>query len=282
VTANQEDKMTTLTTDRMQFVTSADGTTIGYEATGRGPALVLVDGAMCHRALGPSRGLARAFGGDFRVYRYDRRGRGDSGAGTRPYDMAREVEDLRCILEAAGGSAHVLGVSSGAVLALEAARQGASIDRLVVYEAPFIVNDAHAANDIRLPQQLQDFVDGERRADAVRLFLRTVGAPAAFIAMMRLMPAWRQMTRIAHTLPCDLAIVIDHQQGQPIRVGYYDEVRSRALVLVGGKSPRYLRDAQEAIATALPHARLETLAGQTHMVKAGAVAPAVTRFLFEP
>jgi pimeloyl-ACP methyl ester carboxylesterase len=271
--------MTTLTTRQTQFVRSADDTTIGYEVTGSGPPLVLVDGGMCQRSLGPSRGLAKALAANFRVYCYDRRGRGGSGAGNAPYAMAREVEDLRSLIEVAGGSAHVLGVSSGAVLALEAARQGASIDRLVVYEAPFIVDDAHPANDVGLPQRLQELVDDGRRGDAVRLFLRTVGAPAPLIAMLRLMPAWKQMVRVAHTLPYDLTIVIGHQQGYPIPTGYYRQISANTLVLAGGKSPGYMQTAQAAVADAVPHARCETLVGQTHQVKPKAVAPVVTRFL---
>ncbi|GAA2368292.1 hypothetical protein GCM10010404_23460 [Nonomuraea africana] len=42
----------------MNKVTSADGTTIAYDRRGQGPALVLVDGAMCWRAQGPSGPLA--------------------------------------------------------------------------------------------------------------------------------------------------------------------------------------------------------------------------------
>jgi pimeloyl-ACP methyl ester carboxylesterase len=63
----------------MPTLSSADGTAIGYEQTGAGPAVVLVDGAMCHRAGGPMRPLAAALAGDFTVYTYDRRGRGASG-----------------------------------------------------------------------------------------------------------------------------------------------------------------------------------------------------------
>jgi pimeloyl-ACP methyl ester carboxylesterase len=281
---NQEETMSipSLTTEQTQFVTSADGTPIAYEVTGSGPPLILVDGGLCQRSLGPSRGLAKALAGGFRVYRYDRRGRGDSGAGPSPYAMTREIEDLRGMLEAAGGSAHVLGVSSGAVLALEAARQGAPIDRLVVYEAPFIVDSSHPANDSGLPRRLQNLVDDGRRPDAVTLFLQTVGAPAAFIAMMRLTPAWKRMTGVAHTLPYDLAIVIDHQQGRPIATGYYRDVTCETLVLAGARSPEYMRNAQAAIAGAVPHARYETLAKQTHQVKPTAVAPIVTTFLHQP
>ena len=272
--------MTTTThTSTTSFRTSADGTEIAYDVTGAGPALVLVDGAMCFRGLGPSRGLTAALADRFTVYAYDRRGRGESGAGSSPYDVQREVEDLVAIIEAAGGSVHVSGVSSGAALALEAARQGAAVDRLAVYEAPFILDDTHPANDVRLPERVQEMVDNGQRADAVRTFLRTVGAPAPFVALMRFMPAWKQMTAIAHTLPYDLSMVVPWQQGHPLPDGYYDDVAAETLVLAGGKSPAYMRNAQAAIATAVPRARLVTLPGQTHMVKPKVVSPVLAEFL---
>jgi pimeloyl-ACP methyl ester carboxylesterase len=90
----------------MPAVTSADGTTIGYERTGSGPALVLVDGAMCYRAAGPMRPLAALLQDSFTVYTYDRRGRGES-SDTPPYAVAREVEDLQAVVAQAGGEASV-------------------------------------------------------------------------------------------------------------------------------------------------------------------------------
>lgn len=267
------------TTHTTQVVTSADGTEIAYEVTGTGPALVLVDGAMCQRAMGPARSLATELTDRFTVLAYDRRGRGESGPGATPWTMEREVEDLLAVLEAAGGRAHVLGVSSGATLALETARRGAPIDRLALYESPFILDDTHPANDPHLAEQVQAMVDGGRRGDAVKTFLRTVGAPAPVVLMMRFMPPWKQMTTVAHTLPYDLSIVSEHQQGRPLPAGYYDGVSCPTLVIAGGKSPAYMRNAQGAIAAAVPDARLETLPGQTHMVKAKVVAPVVASFL---
>jgi len=271
--------MTSTTRSATGFTTSADGTRIAYEARGSGPALVLVDGAMCHRAMGPSRDLADALAGSFTVHVYDRRGRGESGPGSWPYDAATEIEDLRAVIGAAGGRAHVLAVSSGAALALAAAQHGVPVDRLVLYEAPFIVDDTHPANDPRLPARLQRLVEEGRRGDAVGLFLRTVGVPAAFVLLMRAMPAWRKMTATAHTLPYDLSLVVDQQQGKPLLPGCYANVAADTLVLAGGKSPDYLRNAQAAVADAVPGARLEVLPGQTHMVRAKAVAPVVTEFL---
>jgi pimeloyl-ACP methyl ester carboxylesterase len=271
--------MSSTATHTTQYVTSADGTEIAYEVSGRGPALVLVDGALCQRAMGPARGLAKGLASSFTVHAYDRRGRGDSGAGSTPYAIEREVEDLAAVIGAAGGTAHAFASSSGAALALEAARHGAPIDRLVAYEAPFIVDDTHPAHDVRLPERMQALVDGGRRGEAVALFLRTVGVPAAFLLLMRLMPVWRKMTGIAHTLPYDLSIVVPHGQGAPLPTGYYDDVAAQTLVLAGGKSPEYMRNAQAAIADAVPGGRLETLAGQTHMIKSKAVVPVVTAFL---
>jgi hypothetical protein len=271
--------MTTTTQHVTRFATSADGTRIAYEVTGAGPAVVLVDGAMCQRAMGPARGLASALAAGrstgsstgsstvssigavdgFTVYAYDRRGRGESGAGSTPYSPVREVEDLAAVLEAA--------------------RQGVPMGRLVVYESPFVVDDTRPANDLRLPERVQTMVEEGRRGDAVRTFLRTVGVPAPVVVLMRLLPAWKQMTGVAHTLPYDLSMVVALQQGRPLPAGYYDGVAAETLVIAGGRSPAWMRNAQAAVAEAVPLARLETLAGQTHMVKPKAVAPVVAAFL---
>jgi pimeloyl-ACP methyl ester carboxylesterase len=260
-------------------VTSEDGTRIAYEVHGAGPALVLVDGAMCQRTLGPSADLAEALAGDFAVHVYDRRGRGESGAGATPWSLERELEDLAAVIDAAGGSAHVFGASSGAVLALEGAQRGLPIDRVGAYEAPFILDGTHSPNPLDVPARTQALVDEGKRGEAVKLFMRLVGVPAPFISLMRVLPAWKKMTGIAHTLPYDLAIVTPYQQGEPLPAGRYDRVTQETLVIAGGKSPEYMRNAQAAIAAAVEHGRLETLPGQTHMVKAKVTAPVLSRFL---
>jgi pimeloyl-ACP methyl ester carboxylesterase len=126
---------------------------------------------------------------------------------------------------------------------------------------------------------MRSMVERGRRSEAVKTFLRTVGAPAAMVAVMRLTPVWKRLTGVAHTLPYDLALVIDLQQGRPIPDGTYDAVAQPTLVIAGGKSPAYLRNAQVAVAEAVPDARLETLPGQTHMIRAKATAPVVAAHL---
>src|SRR5262245_60249677 len=125
---------------RIQRVQSADGTSIAFEATGQGPALVLVGGAFCDRSA-PTSGtpLAALLEHRFTVLSYDRRGRGDS-TDTAPYAVEREVQDLAAVINAAGGSAFVFGNSSGGLLALDAAAHGLMIPKLVLYEPPVILD----------------------------------------------------------------------------------------------------------------------------------------------
>src|SRR3978361_1777976 len=107
----------------VEKIESTDGTTIAYQRTGSGPALVLVVGAFCDRTTTAS--LTPLLAPHFTVYEYDRRGRGDSGGGGA-YAGGRELEDLAAVVAAAGGQAMAYGHSSGAILALEAVAAGGS------------------------------------------------------------------------------------------------------------------------------------------------------------
>jgi pimeloyl-ACP methyl ester carboxylesterase len=270
--------MATVTATSTRFVTSADGTAIAYDVTGTGPAVVVVEGALCQRTIGTAHALVPLLSDHHAVFAYDRRGRGESGPGSSPFAVQREVEDLVAVLEAAGPGALVIGASSGAALVLEALRAGAAVGKVALYEAPFIVDDTHAALDIDLGMRTQQLIDAGRQGDAVSLFMRTVGVPAFGLVMMRMMPVWKKLCRVAHTLPNDYAIVLEHQQGEPLPPGYLSAVTVPVLVIVGGKSPLYMKNAQAAVAAALPNGTLRELPGQTHMVRGKATVPVLDEF----
>src|SRR5574342_801787 len=97
--------------DPMKSVLSKDGTSIAFDRRGKGAPIVLVDGALCYRASGPSGPLAELLSERFTVFTYDRRGRGESGD-TVPYAVEREVEDIEALIAEAGGSASVCGLRS--------------------------------------------------------------------------------------------------------------------------------------------------------------------------
>ena len=262
----------------MKTATSRDGTVIAYDERGAGPPVVLVGGAMNTRSFGPNGSLAELLAERFTVINYDRRGRGESGD-TTPYSVESEIEDLDALIEATGGSACVFGISSGAALALEAANRGLAIEKLALYEAPFVVDGSRSPVPDDYLVRLEGLVASGRRGDAVRLFMREgVGLPAVFVVLMRLMPAWSKLKAVAHTLPYDAAIVDDYQKGKPLPTERWTSVTMPTLVAVGGKSPDWMQHAMRALADVLPDARHTNLAGQTHIVKAEALAPVLVEF----
>jgi pimeloyl-ACP methyl ester carboxylesterase len=261
----------------MSTVRSADGTTIGYEKAGAGPPLILVDGALCRRSFGPMPKLAALLAADFTVYTYDRRGRGESGD-TAPYSVEREVEDLDALIIEAGGSVFVHGTSSGAALALEAAKRTAAIEKLALYEAPFIIDDTRSPIPDGYLERLTGSVAADRSGDAVKQFMKFVGTPAIFVAIMPFTPVWSKLKAVAHTLPYDITILADHQRGTPLGAEEWKTIEAPALVMDGGKSPAWIRNAARSLADVMPAARYQTLDGQTHMVKPQAIAPVITEF----
>ncbi len=261
----------------MTTVISGDGTRIGYEIRGGGPPLILVDGALCYRQMGPMPGLAKHLTKHFTLVLYDRRGRGESGNAV-PWSIDREVEDIAALITAVGGSASLFGVSSGAVLALDAAARGLSIPKLAVYEPPFIVDQSRdPVTDDFIPGLHRLLAEGNR-GEVVRRFMKMVGVPGIFIALMRLFPSWPKLAAVAHTVPYDLTVMQGTQAGRPLPRDRWASVRSPCLVIDGGKSPQWMRNGAKALHDLLPQSAYQTLPGQTHMVKSEVLAPALIEF----
>lgn len=262
----------------MSTVTSRDGTAIAYERSGEGPALILVDGALCSRGFGPMRPLAALLAPHFTVYAYDRRGRGESGD-TLPFAVEREIEDIDALIHEAGGSAFVYGISSGAILALEAARQLSSshITKLALYEPPYSVDDESIQRFKEYRTQLDQVLAQGRRGDAVELFMRLVGASDEGVAGMRQSPAWPQFEAVGPTLAYDAAAMGD----SAVPSEQLSSLTTPTLVMDGGATFPFIHTAADNVAVALPHAQRRTLEGQTHEVAAEALAPVLVEFFAE-
>jgi pimeloyl-ACP methyl ester carboxylesterase len=247
----------------MNTVTSRDGTTIAFEQSGQGPAVILVASALADRS--GTRKLAALLADRFSVINYDRRGRGESGD-TQPYAVEREIEDLEALLHATGGPAMVFGSSSGAVLALRAAAAGLDIQKLALFEPPFRVDHTGPAMPANYEARLAELIASGRRSDALKLFFsKAVGLPAPFLLLIRLMPGmWSKLTARAHTLLYDHAVMGDTLAGTPLSAADWATVRTATLVMDGGKSPAWLRNAVERLVNVLPNATRITLQGQHH------------------
>jgi pimeloyl-ACP methyl ester carboxylesterase len=261
----------------MAKVISKDGTSIAYDKSGHGPAVILVDGALCYRASGPMGALTRCLEQSFTVFTYDRRGRGESGD-TLPYAVEREVEDIETLVKEAGGSAFVFGESSGGALALEAASHCREIKKIALYEAPYFVDNSRPPLPADFVDELNRLLVAGKRGEMVKRFMKLVDVPGFFIALMQLMPVWAKLKAVAHTLPYDFAITKDNQRGKPLTADRWRSVAIPTLVADGGKSPAWMRNGMQALAGALPNARYRTLEGQTHIVKAEVLAPVLAEF----
>lgn len=260
-------------------VTSRDGTTIAYDRYGEGPALVFVDGATAVRAYDES--LATTLAPHFAVYAYDRRGRGDSGD-TPPYAVEREIEDLDAVIQATGGSAFVLGHSSGAVLALRAAAHGPSIAKLAVYEPPFIVDESRPPIPDDYVEHLDELVAEGRRADAWAYFMTAaVGMPQEVIDGMLAEPWVGAMEAVAHTIAYDGRVMGDTMSGKPLSPDPWSSITAPTLVMDGGASPDWMRNSARALVAVLPNADYRTLEGQDHGPAEDALAPVLIDFFTE-
>ena len=265
----------------MNTVTSKDGTKIAYDKTGHGPAVVHVAGAMGTRSFGlPDH--ARLLESHFTVYNYDRRARGDS-TDTKPFAVEREAEDIEALINEAGDSAYLYGISSGACLVLEAAIMlDSKVKKLALYEAPYHsdLDDTPIWHDYYT--KLNEFVAANKRCDAVVHFMKFVGVPDNVIEDMRTQAMWSGLEAVAPTLMYDAAAMGGETRLVPVeRVA---KVAAPTLVMDGERSLKlypFMRTTADALAQAMPNAERRTLKGQGHDVDAKVLALVLVAFFSE-
>lgn len=259
-------------------VLSADGTTIAFDVEGRDshPVLLRVDGAASYRALDPGRAeFTRRLADRFRVVSYDRRGRGGSGdRGT--YAVEREIEDVAALLDRFGGRGFLVGLSSGAVLALRCAAGGLPIDGLACYEPPFVVSPDRVPVAIDYAQRLRAEIDNGRPGNAMKLFMtEAVGMPAAMVDGMANQPFWPVLEQLAPTLVYDAQIMGETMQGRSEALDVFSDVSVPTLVMNGAASEPWLRKAAALLAGLLPNATATELTEQTHDVDPAVLADTI-------
>lgn len=256
--------------------TAPDGTPLGWLSLGAGPGLVIVHGAMqsAHSQLDLARLLAR----HHEVHLVDRRGRGMSGPYPPSADhLQTEIEDLGTVL-AATGARDVLGISSGALVALRAATSTPAIRRVAAFEPPLILNDP---NRLDLAAQTRRELDSGDLPNALVTALRAAEmGPSPMLRLPR--PVLRAMARrmlagkpratgeyappavrdLAVGLGADFAIVAANAD----RLEAFTSVQVPVLLIDGTRTRPYLRAAVDALVQAIPQARRVSLPGTDHGV----------------
>jgi pimeloyl-ACP methyl ester carboxylesterase len=253
-------------------VTSKDGTTIGYRQIGYGPGVVILHGTAesSHSHIE----LAQALADTYTIYLPDRRGRGLSGTYGVGYGVAKEVEDLDAILTKTGAH-YVFGVSVGAIVSLHAARTLPSIQKLAIFEPPFILNGSPST--AFLARYDREIAEGNVPAALVTAMKGSEMGPAFF----RAMPHWLMvpltkhmiarddrnaqvgdvtMRMLAPTLHYDFQLICESEGP----IDRFQDIRADLILLGGTKSPTYLQTSVETLSKVFPRARRVTLRGLGH------------------
>lgn len=266
----------------MSTTVSKDGTVVGYDKTGSGPAVILIAGATQYRAIDQQTPeLARLLSeAGFTVINYDRRGRGESGD-TLPYAVAREVEDIAALIEVAGGRASLYGASSGCALALEAAQSGLLVEKLVLYEPPYVVDDSWAPPPRDYFEQLAGFRQrGDKAGALTYFFTASIHMPPDQVEGMKQSPFWAMLEPVGHTIEYDaLCMGKEAIEGGLAETQRWNKVTQPVLVVDGDASFPFMAAAADVVAKVLANASRKTLPGQGHGPAPEAIAPVVVEFL---
>jgi pimeloyl-ACP methyl ester carboxylesterase len=276
-------------------VTSRDGTTIGYRQFGSGPGLVLLHGSMSSGAHHVE--LARRLSDAFTVFVPDRRGRGLSGPYRPGDELDQELEDLAALLHATGAT-FVWGLSSGACIALHAARTMPAIQKIGIFEPPLVPDRAAAA--AFLAGFDDEMARGKVEAAMITAMRGAEMGPGWFRALPKVLTArlvgmglaqeakrpagpYPTMRVLASALHADFAVVAESSG----RLDDYRSIRAQVLLMGGSQSPAYLKRALDDLAGVLPGANRVELEGLDHAASwnsdvrghPGPVAAELRRFL---
>jgi pimeloyl-ACP methyl ester carboxylesterase len=253
-------------------VVSKDGTTIGYRQLGRGPGLVVLHGAM--ESAQSHMQLAEALADTYTVYLPDRRGRGLSGPYRSGDVVPQDVEDMDALLTKTGAH-EVFGVSSGAIISLQAALTLRAIHRAAIFEPPLMFNGSAPTawltrfdNEMAQGKVAAAMITGMKGAE--------MGPP-----MLNLIPRWLlermttmmmasedkkardddvTMRMLAPTLHYDFQLVIEMDGA----LESFGALRAEVLLLGGSKSPAYLTRAVDALEKVLPNVTRVEFPGLGH------------------
>jgi pimeloyl-ACP methyl ester carboxylesterase len=242
--------------ESIRHVTSADGSSIGFEVVGSGPSLLLVHTMAIDRTqFAPIKDL---LAGDFTLHLPDRRGYGlneevpDDG-----YSLDREAEDLAAVVEAIGEDVLVWGHSYGGVCVLEAAARGVPFKSILADD--IAVGGPNPPVRPELTEGMARALEAGDRDSALEQFLRTiVGLNDEQIGMQRGTPFWETRAATIHLFVRD-ALACNHYRYDPEDLA---KIKCPVRFVFGQESPPIMREGTEAAHNAMPGSELTVVEGR--------------------
>lgn len=256
-----------------EHVRTAAGDLVGYDRRGDGPGVVFVAGAGPFRAMDPQtteaaellarRGLTTVV--------HDRVGRADSFRPGR-VGLADELAAVAAMIEAAGGRAVLVGHSSGCAIALRAAADGLPVDGLVLFEAPL---DPATEGVQRWTEEVYRLLDAGDAAGAVTHYMKDI--PLEILDGLKDSPLWGPFVAHAESLRAD-AEALGWAMSAPHR-DLFAGVRVPTVLVVGEETFPEMPAAAASLASALPDATRDTVAGAQHTWDPQGMADLVAAFV---
>jgi pimeloyl-ACP methyl ester carboxylesterase len=253
-------------------LTANDGTKIGYRWIGQGPDIILVHGGL-QSSLNFTK-LAKALSAGFTVYVPDRRGRGLSGAYGENDDRITEANDILALAHATG-TTNIFGLSSGAIVTLQAALLDSAIQKIALYEPPIPLDEqAFKKLDMVYERAMRARNLGRAFAD----ILKGTGNTSFFIRLPSfiLAPLFNFMIKkqlnnkqenelalqdLIPTFHHDLIITRKATQ----LIAEAKNLQADVLLLQGSKSKAFLKQPLDRLAAAIPHVRRSEIENQGHL-----------------
>ena len=197
---------------------------------------------------------------------------------TKPYAVEREIEDLQAIVQATNETPFICGISSGAVILMQAASKGLHAKKIALFEPPYVVvNENDPAPPPDAKKTLEALVDQGQRSKAVSYFMsKVMGMPAIFVFLFKTFGGkmFRKNESVAHTLAYDVAILGNFS----LPVDMASKINLPVIVIGGEKSPLKLRNAVKKVGQTISNAETSWLKGQTHNVSMKMLAPVLINY----
>lgn len=254
------------------FVTSKDGTIIGYRQMGSGPGIVLLHGGV--NASQNLMKMGKLLSDEFTVYIPDRRGRGMSDPFGSDYSIEKEDQDLNVLLNKTGAH-YVFGTADGALFALHAAISLPSIHKVIAYE-PLIFAGQPGLDEFKvIIKHLDKNLADNNIPKATVEITKDSAAPIRAIPDLVLVPLVKLIFRInqrnvnGDDVPYQDLIpvlgpelhVVEKTEGT---IDEYQAVSAKVLLLEGSKTQSLLKDSMTELYNILPCSDLVELKGLNH------------------
>src|SRR5215469_3421945 len=260
----------------MPTVTSSDGTTLTYTTKGTGPSVIIVHGTFSNADSHTE--LAQYLSSSLTVITYNRRTLSlvKDGSPKADYKMQVEVADLHAVLSATNAH-YIFGISSGAVICLEALRCHPSlVQKCGLWEPVAIVDNS--INTAFINRYNTEISAGKTEAALVTAMLGTQLGPAIFRYFPRSFLEWLTgravqaqernkkeedeitLKDLAPTVGYDFKILEECKDD----VERWKEIEKEVLLMVGDKSPGYIKKGAEAVEKVLGNVKRVDIKALNH------------------